>query len=158
MIPELTLDIESIVKHWKGNEDSIQWVKEHCDVFHAENSDIPLYICLDTFVDMGVFKEFKKTYPISEFFVYGYCDTEDSLVKYLQNYVDDKENNYFVMFNFMSMDYEKYYKQGSYINKDGIDTDEDYYEYIRKHPEMEVSQDYENKWITFSIVKLKKED
>lgn len=158
MIPELTLDIESITKLWNGNEDSIQWVKEHCKVFHTKNSDIPLYICVDSFVDMGVYKEFKKTCPISEFFEYGYCDIEDALIKYLLPYAEDEENNYFVSIGSMPMDYEKYYKQGSYINKDGIDTNEGYYEYIIKHPEMKVSQDFENEWITFHIVILKEVD
>ena len=58
----------------------------------------------------------------------------------------------------MDMDYEKYYKNGSYINKDGVDTELDYYEYIDEHPEMEVPQDVENKWITFIIRKLKHEE
>ena len=76
-------------------------------------------------------------------------------MKYLQKYVDDKVNNYFVHFGFMSMDYEKYYKNGTYINKDGIDTDQDYYLYIDKHPEMKIDQEFENKWITYTVRKLK---
>ena len=56
----------------------------------------------------------------------------------------------------MSMDYEKYYKNGTYINKDGIDTGADYYNYIDEHPEMKVPQEIENKWICFTIRKLNK--
>lgn len=155
MIPILTIDMESVIKNWEGKEDSIEWVKRYCGVVNAKNSNIPLYLCDENWINMGVFNEFKKTFPTSECFIYGYCDTEDSLVKYLQQYVVDKENNYFVHIGFMDMDYEKYYKNGSYINKDGIDTEEDYYSYIDEHPEMEIEQDYENKWITFTITKLK---
>ena len=155
MIPKLTIDKESITETWEGKEDSIEFVMNLCDVVYADNNDIPLYTCDESFVDMGVFKEFKKVCPISECFIYGYCDTEDALIKYLQKFVDDKENNYFVNIGGMSMDYEKYYKNGSYINKDGVDTETDYYVYIGEHPEMYVKQDIENKWITFNIFKLK---
>lgn len=155
MIPKLTIDTKAVSKTWEGDKDSIKWVKNHCHVAFATNSDIPLYTCDDTWVYMGVFKEYKKVCPPSECFIYGYCDTEESLVKYLQKYVDDKENNYFVNVGSMSMDYEKYYKNGSYINKDGVNTETDYYEYIDEHPEMEIPQDIEGKWLTFVIYKLK---
>lgn len=154
MIPRLTIDEESVYKNWEGNEDSIEWVKDHCDVIFATNSDIPLYGCDNNWVNMEVFKEYKKVCPLSECHIYGYCDTEESLVKYLQPFVNDKENNYFVEISGMSMDYEKYYKNGSYINKDGVDTETDYYEYIDEHPEMKVEQDFKNTWIHFTIYKL----
>ena len=154
MIPLLTKDEESIDKNWNTKE-SADWVKDYCEVVYASNSSIPLYSCDEYWVSMGVFKEFKSIYKISEFFIYGYCDTEEALLKYLQQYIDDKDNNYFVSIGGMDMDYEKYYKNGSYINKDGIDTGDDYYEYIDNHPEMKVKQDIENRWITFEIYKLK---
>lgn len=155
MIPLLTIDEASVHENWKDNEESVTWVMDHCDVVNVDNGKIPCYSCDDNWVKMGVFNEYKDICPLSECYIYGYCDTEDALVKYLQQYVDDKENNYFVSVGGMSMDNEKYYKQGSYINKDGVDTGEDYYDYIDEHPEMEVKQDVENTWITFEIYKLK---
>lgn len=156
MIPFLTIDEEFVQNTWKDDESSREWVTENCDVVYADNSNVPLYTCDDSWVKMGVFNEYKQILPISEFYEYGYCDTEDALLKYLQSYVDDKDNNYFVTIGTMSMDYEKYYKNGTYINKDGVDTKKDYYDYIDEHPQMEVEQDFENKWITFTICKLTK--
>lgn len=150
MIPLLTIDENSIRENWKRKVDQA-WVKRYCDVYVAKDN-IPLYYCDDTWVNMGVFKEYKKT--ISPAIEYGYCDTEVSLIKYLQQFKDDKENNFFVSIGGLDMDYEKYYKFGSYINKDGVDTRDDYYSYIDKHPEMQVKQDMENCWIKFIIYKL----
>lgn len=155
MIPLLTIDTEFVNKNWESKED-IDFVMNHCDVVYAKDHTIPLYYCDDNWVNMGVFKEYKKTVPISDFFESEYCDTEDALIKYLQQYVNDKENSYFVKVGSMSMEYDKYYKEGSYINKDGEDTGDDYYSYIEQHPEMEVEQDFENQWYTFNIFKLKK--
>ena len=50
----------------------------------------------------------------------------------------------------MSFDYEKPWKQGTYIDKDGNDTQEDYYdvegiEEEMKHPYID------NRFITFSV-------
>ena len=154
MIPKLTLDIDSINSQWKEQE-GVDFVKKLCKPITLKDGT-EAYRCDNNWVDMKVFNEFKEISNLSEFFEYGYCDTEDSLVKYLQKFKDDKENNYFVEINTMSMDYEKYYKNGSYINKDGVDTEEDYYYYIDEHPEMEVPQDVEGEWITFAIYKLEK--
>lgn len=151
MIPLLTIDKESVEKNWAKEEDR-KWVYDYVNPMFA--GDIPTYQCDDNWVRMGVFKEFKKCVPVSEFFEYGYCDTEESLVRYLKQYTDDTENQYFVEIGTMSMDYEKYYKNGSYVNKDGVDTGEDYYQYIDEHPEMKVSQDIKNEWITFAIYKI----
>lgn len=155
MIPLLTIDEESVRKNWDNNEEFIKDVMDFCNVIITKNKSIPVYLCDDNWVNMEVFKECKKTYHTSDFFEFGYCDTEDALEKYLQSYVDDKENSYFVQITGMSIDYEKYYKNGSYINKDGIDTGVDYYEYIDEHPDMKVDQDIEGTWIQFTIYKLK---
>ena len=152
MIPKLTIDEDFIKSTWKNKEDVDYAINLLCPM---SLKGIPVYSCDDNWVNIGVFNEFKSTVRFSEFSKYGYCDTEDALAKYLKSYIDDTENSYFVEIGGMSMDYEKYYKNGSYINKDGIDTEEDYYDYIDEHPEMEVQQDYENKWIQFTIYKLK---
>ena len=156
MIPELTLDIESIEKNWKNKEDQEE-VKKHCEAvglcFDNDKSDlIPIYLCDNNWVGLGVFKEYKQ---ISEILVeHGYCDREEDLELYLQSYLKDPDNNYFVSIGFMDMDYEKYYKHGSYINKDGEDTGDDYWPYIDQHKDEEGRQQFPSKWITFGIHKL----
>lgn len=152
MIPVLTVDEKYIDTQWK-NKDNAEWVKTVCTTIELFDGT-PVYKCDDFFVQMKVFNEWKDTERT--FFEYGYCDTEDALVKYLKKYKDDPDNPYFVKIGGMDMDYEKYYKNGSYINKDGVDTESDYYDYIDEHPEMEVKQDVEGKWITFNIYKLHK--
>ncbi len=153
MIPKLTIDKESVASQW-DDESARDYVSNLCSPIMLED-DLPLYKCDDSWVNLKVFNEAKSTCRISDFFKYGYCDTENALKKYLQTYKEDTENSYFVEVGTMSMDYEKYYKNGSYINKDGVNTEEDYYDYIDKHPEMETQQDIENKWITFAIYKIK---
>ena len=111
-------------------------------------------------IELNVYNEFNKlvTSKYSAYnHIYGYCDTEDALIKYLKKFIDDNDS-WFTSVNLMSMDYEKYYKNGTYINKDGIDTNKDYYDYIDEHPDMEVSKDYDNNWIHFVIYRLLKDE
>jgi hypothetical protein len=153
MIPELIIDKKYIQENWNTPEAAEETIKLLENCVQLKGSNFPVYLFQEMWITMNVFKQFKNL--DKEFFEYGYGDTEESISKYLQKYADDKENNYFVYVSLMSMDYEKYYKNGSYINKDGVDTNEDYYEYIDQHPEMEVPQDFENQWIHFCISKLK---
>jgi hypothetical protein len=154
MIPLLTVDKEYIDANWETKE-SADWVKDFCEVILA-GDEIPVYKCDDSWVRLGVFVEYKDVERMSEFSEYGYCDTEDALVKFLRTYDIDKDNMYFVEIGGLDMDYEKYYKFGSYINKDGEDTGMDYYNYIDENPDMKVDQDVKGKWIRFCIYRLKK--
>lgn len=156
MIPLLTVDEKFVRDNWTKEGADPDWVIDYCAVVYATNDDTPLFQCDNNWVNMGVFNEYKKTHSVCEFYVYGYCDTEEALIKYLQQYKDDEEDDYFVEIGSLSMDYEKYWKCGTYINKDGVDTFDDYYPYIDEHPEMEVEQDIEDTWIKFSIYKLQK--
>ena len=151
MIKELTIDTKFLHANWP--EESWDEVTNICEAICInKDCDIPVYQCDDSWVKTGIYNESKKI--LESLCEYGYCDTEDALIKYLQKFKDDAENAYFVEVHLMSMDYEKYYKNGSYINKDGIDTEDDYYAYIDEHPEMKVEQDYENNWIKFTISKI----
>lgn len=154
MIPILTIDKVFINSQW-NDKSARDYVINHCSPIMLEN-DLPVYACDNYWVNLKVFNEAKSTYHTNNFHKYGYCDTESSLKKYLQKYKEDVKNFYFIEVGVMSMDYENYYKNGSYINKNGIDTEDDYYNYIDEHPEMKTSQDIKNKWITFVIYKLKK--
>ena len=153
MIPELTFDDNTIKTNWEDPKDW-EYIYERCDAAPLGESRIPVYVCDNNWVGLGIYKEFKKVACVCDFFDYGYCDNEGALETYLRSYIEDKENNYFVNVGLLSMDDEKYYKHGSYINKDGINTETDYYEYIDEHPEMEIDQQYEGRWLRFSIVKL----
>lgn len=84
---------------------------------------------------------------------YGYADSEAAVEKYLQDYINDPHTEYFVELDLMSMDYEKYYKNGSYINEDGIDTGRGYYDI---EFETEPTQQYKGYWVTFTIFILTK--
>lgn len=81
---------------------------------------------------------------------YGYADTEAAVEKYLQDYIDDPDP-YFVEVSLMNMDYDKYYKNGSYINEDGIDTGEDYWDI---EFETEPKQEHEGYWVKFAVYRL----
>ena len=153
MIPLLTVDKKYIDANWETKE-SADWVKDYCEVILA-GDEIPVYKCDDSWVRLGVFVEYKDVERMSEFSEYGYCDTEDALVKYLRKY-DVEDGDYFVEIDGLDMDYEKYYKFGSYINKDGEDTGMDYYDYIDENPDMKVDQDVKGRWIKFCVYRLKK--
>ena len=146
MIPLLTLDIESIHEDWKEHPESWPEVEDICNPVKIGDGTIPAYACDVYWIEMGVFKEFKK-YERPKYSDYGYCDTEDALIKYLQKYIDS-EDNYFVNVGLLSMDNEKYYKFGSYINENGIDTESDY------DWDNEGKQQYEGYWIRFTVSKL----
>lgn len=149
MIPKLEIDIEAIKNNWDTEEqqqDAINIIKSTS--ISGKEGEIEAYLCDECWVKIGVFKQFKNV--VKSLVEYGYCDNEESLIKYLKPYIDS-EKNYFIHVDLLSMDYEKYYKSGSYINKDGIDTGFDYYDWIDMHPEDEIPQQIENHWISFTI-------
>jgi hypothetical protein len=82
---------------------------------------------------------------------YGYADTEAAIEKYLQQYIDEPNELYFVEIGLMCMDYDKYYKNGSYINEDGEDTEMDYWDYWDDDSENKPTQEYEGNWVTFTV-------
>ena len=155
MLPELTVDKEFVDKNW-NDEDSRKYVKSICEAVALGKLEdgIPVYRSDDNWLEMGVYKEAKKFVPLSDYFEYGYCDNEDALRKYLQPLIDLPDERYYVHVYRIDMDYEKYYKNGSYINKDGVDTETDYYEYIDEHPEMKIEQEWPGKWLAFTIRKI----
>lgn len=81
---------------------------------------------------------------------YGYADTEAAVEKYLQQYIDEPNELYFIELGLMSMDYDKYYKNGSYINEDGEDTEMDYWDYWDNSDD-KPTQEYEGSWVKFTV-------
>ena len=155
MIPTLTLNEDFILKNWPEQE-TRNHIENICKaiMIKADDNKVPVYSCQPLWFDLGVYKESVQLSASHELHTYGYCDTEKALVKYLEPYIEDKDNEYYVSVGFLDIDNKKPYKFGSYINKDGKDTGEDYSDYIRANPEMQVKQEFEDQWITFSIRKL----
>ena len=85
---------------------------------------------------------------------YGYADDEASIEKYLKNYIDDPNNEYFIEIGLMSLDYDKFYKNGYYINENGEDTGSDYWGFYSED-HLKGKRQYENCWVTFSIYEIK---
>lgn len=87
---------------------------------------------------------------------YGYADTEAAIEKYVQQFINDPDNEYFIEIGLMSKDYEKYYKNGTYIDENGIDTGEDFYDIYTDGSEPETQ--YENSWVVVTIFKIERND
>ena len=124
------------------------------------NDFLPEYHFYTWFVEFcikeGIFYGFNH---MESTLVYGYANTRESLKKYLKQYADDTTKNYVVLINIMDRDTEKYYKNGPYINYEGIDTEtDDYWRYIKSHPEEEnfIDEDCkkDNFWITFYLFEI----
>ena len=54
----------------------------------------------------------------------------------------------------MSKDNDKYYKNGTYIDENGIDTGEDFYAIHNHNSDFNVESDYENYWVTVTIFRI----
>lgn len=85
---------------------------------------------------------------------YGYADTEAAVLKYVQQFVDDPHDEYLLEIGLLSKDIEKYYKSGSYINSDGVDTEQDFYDIFEYGHEPET--DYENAWVKIAVYLIEK--
>ena len=85
---------------------------------------------------------------------YGYASTEASIEKYVQQFINDPHNEYFIEIGLIPKDYEKYYKHGTYIDENGIDTGEDFYDIYKDGIEPETQ--YKNSWVTVTIFKIKR--
>ena len=149
MIPKLTLDIEAIHENWKEHPESWPEIEKIYDLVKIGDGSIPAYPyhCAYIFIKLGVFKEFKNVADPS--YDYGYCDSESALIKYLQKYIESEEN-FFIEVGLLDMEYENYYEFGTYIDENGVDTEDDY-DWDNEH-----EQQYPGFWIRFNVVKLLK--
>lgn len=147
MIPNLTIDIDSIHENWKEHPETWGDVEELCAQIKICNGTIPAFQCGEEWIKLGCFKEFKGVDRKCKENDYGYCDSEEALAKYLQKYIDSPDN-FFVEVGLLDMEYEKFYKFGSYINADGVDTGNDY------DWDSDAVQQYPGFWIRFNVTKL----
>lgn len=154
MIPELKINKDAL-KDWTDTE------KATLEKYSAPLKEfLPECYTYTWFVEScikgGVFEGFNQLEYTHE---YGYANTRESIKKYLKQYADDTTKNYAVLINVMDRETEKYYKNGSYINHEGINTGtDDYWWYIENHPEEENFIDEDCKkddfWITFFIIEI----
>ena len=98
-------------------------------------------------IDCGYCNEYCKAIATD---VYGFCDTEKAMLKYLKNYINDNEH-YLIEIGLTSIDYDNYHKQGPFINDYGKEVYEDYWDYVE---DIDVTRDINDYWITFSVYRL----
>ena len=145
MIPKLEFTAESWPEEYR--EEAIKTLDRHYILNGNEN-----IVCHPRNANCHIFA-FKgyENYRAS-LLDYGYADTEAAVEKYIQDYIEDPDP-YFVEVGLMSMDYDGYYKNGSYINEDGEDTSMDYWDYWGDS-DNEPTQEYEGNWVKFSVYRL----
>lgn len=159
MIPNTTVNMDWVKKNYKTKRDQNKVLKFLGSPQYLTGSNFPVWCCDDTWAEMGAFNGVKSVYHSPDFYKYGYADTEESLAKYLKDtFGDENPDKYIVFVGLLDMNYEKYYKFGSYINVAGVNTGTDYYPYIDEHPEAKVKQDYKGHWITFTVRRIKDDD
>lgn len=147
MIPKLIFDKEKNRKGYRGTDEEFEKFCKLFDTFsefsfdaYHDNANC-LLSCFDGYED------WHQPHIVD----YGYALTPEAVEKYiLANYGDNNPNKYFIEVGLMSFDHEKPWKQGTYIDKDGNNTQEDYYdvegiEEEMKHPYID------NRFITFSV-------
>lgn len=152
MIPQLKINI-NVMKDWTDDQ------RETVYKFVTPIKDLLPYYSYGEFAEFcvkeGLFEGFNCSVMTHN---YGYANTRESIKKYLKQFDDDTTKNYLVVLNIMDREYEKYYKNGSYINHEGIDTETDYWRYVENHPEEENFIDTDckkdNFWITFVLYEI----
>lgn len=82
---------------------------------------------------------------------YGYALTPEAIDKYIiSNYNDNNPNKFLIEIGLMSFDYDKPWKCGTYVDKEGNNTYEDYYNIDSVKDEMKNSY-INNCFITFGV-------
>lgn len=144
MLPKLTYTLSVY------DGDITDEVKKTFDNFFAPYtiSNNNFYPCgISSLIDCGYCNEYCKAIATD---VYGFCDTEKAILKYLKNYINDNEH-YLIEIGLTSIDYDNYHKQGPFINDYGKEVYEDYWDYVE---DIDVIRDINDYWITFSVYRL----
>lgn len=147
MIPEQKLELN--LNLWE--EEDREEVQNTLGECYALNGNEHI-ICYPTNANchINAYKGYENCHAIIH--EYGYADTEAAIEKYVQQFIDDPDNEYFIELGLMSKDNDKYYKNGTYIDENGIDTGEDFY--AIHNSDFNVESDYENYWVTVTIFRI----
>ena len=150
MIPELIFDKEKNRVGYDGTDEEFEEFCELLDTysdfsFIAYRSGVNcLLSCFDGFEDWNQ----------PSIIDYSYGLTFNSINNYIQKtYGDSNPNKYLIEVHLMSFDYEKPWKFGTYIDKDGNKTHKDYYE-IDEYKEDIKTADIDGNFIAFSVYDL----
>lgn len=145
MILELKPNIDKIKKYY--DEKDAQLVLNLLS--RIEEFNIPVYIC-----NTRLWTDFVKDYPYTkepDTIDYFYGLNTESLEKYINTkYGDDNPNVYVVEAHLLSMDHEKYWKFGTFVDLNGINTDDDFYS-VDNWEELIDKAQIKNHWIAVSI-------
>ena len=151
MIRKLEINDNAIISKWTDEQDR-EYVREKLNTFVNE-FNIPVYFkgseyfihCFDGYEHM--------TYPPLPV-DYGYGLTFKSLEKYLNDKYGNDNDEYFIVAYTMPMDYEKYYRNGYFIDLYGINTGNDFW-ILSDANKLAKIEDIENTWIAYVVYKLK---
>lgn len=156
MFPNYEVDIDFIKENWKNPDESVKIITERVLVPVEDFKQVQVFYHGVEFFSC-CFKGHHQNIEVGNLKVvkYGYALTAESIEKYLlENYADD-ENEYLVEVDLMSMDYEKYYKNGCFVDLDGNYTHRDFYD-LDDCDELEKKAQFENNWIMFRIFDINK--
>ena len=151
MINKLEINDDVIITNWTDEQDR-NYMREKLNTL-VEEFNIPVYFkgsehflyCFDGY-------EHITSTPLS--IDYGYGLTFKSLEKYLKDkYGDGNKGEYFIVAYTMSMDYEKYYKNGTFVDLNGKNTGEDFW-YQKNADDLAKKADIENYWIAYCVYDL----
>lgn len=151
MFPRYEVDIDFIKKNWKDPEKSVKDITERILNPLSDFKQIQVFGPHVEFFSCCFKGHHQNTHTGNLKMVkYGYALTVESIEKFLlENYADD-ENEYLVEADLMSMDYEKYYKNGRFVDLEGNYTGRDFYQ-LDDCDELEKKAQFENNWIHFCI-------
>jgi len=155
MIVKLEPNLEQIEKGWKTKKDRkvvldhVHGIKLTEDFNHAYLQNTNIYVAL------GIFKGYEDIRVQPKLEDYGYALTGEAIKKYvLSNFGDSDPTEYMLEISVMPFDYEKYYKNGSYIDLDGNDTGNDFFDQP-DYKELEKKAELPGYWISFTVLKLR---
>lgn len=147
MVPKLIFSSES----WdpKHREDVDRLFAKH---FTLNNNEDIWYWKRNSNVHMFAYKGYENCKAV--LLDYVYADTEAAIDKYVQKYVNDLDNEYYIEVGLLSIDNEKYYKSGPYVNAEGKDTGFDYWDFYDSADD--VTRDYEGYWVSITVYLIQK--
>jgi hypothetical protein len=147
---------EDYLSHWKDENDRENIRKKLSTLI--EEFDIPVY-CEGTEYFLNCFKGYENAPSVTIPEDYGYGLTFKALNKYLKNhYGEYNRNEYIITVGMIPIDYDKIYKCGEYIDLNGNNTGDDYYntpDFDPSNPNDSSKADIENNFLSYQVFLLK---
>lgn len=151
MIVSIIPDKEYIEKTWKKDSKKIY---EYIDTVAIGDDGTPYYYShVDIWIDCGVAKNLESK---AKLITYSYANHSNHIDKYLEKYKKDNET-YIACLGVFSREYEKPWKHGYFIDKNGVQTGNDYWDYESTGKEDE-EWEYDDYFVNFLIFKVTLKD